>query len=496
MQRSYFELETLFGKALTLRSVASLLRWDAEVMMPPKSHLLRAQQLATVNTLVQEIILSPQTARLLKNEDPLNKTLDAWQSKNLELMHRQYKRLKALPATLIQKLDTSIRQADAFWLEAKNAKNYAIFEPAFRQLLLVVKEKAHRLADSLAVTPFEALMDEHDPKRKQSEVESLLNEIKPLFPTIIVKAQQQSMFTPLPITGKFLKRKQNALCRELLHLLHFPLSQGRLDESIHPFTEGMSQDIRITTIFDRHNPLNTIMGLLHELGHALYDCALPTAYRFQCVGLDAGMVVHEAMALFWEKMIGSSALFTPWLAQHLQHHFGASNQWSAENIFGLLTKVDPTKIRIEADELCYMGHIILRYEAEKALFNNEISTKDIPAFWQEYTQKLLGITLQEPEVDCLQDIHWAQGYFGYFQAYGLGLLFSAQIYAFLQKNHPSLLSAIKEGRFEPLLNWFKENIFQWGSFYSANELIQQSTKQALHSQPFIDYLNEKYHLHS
>lgn len=493
MQRQYLELEAIFKKALTLRSVASLLRWDAEVMMPRQSHLLRAEQLTVVNTLVQDIVLSAKTARLLKTEPPPPESLDAWQSKNLELMHRQYKRLHAIPASLIQKLDKCIRTADAAWADAKKAGDYSIFEPAFSQLLRVVKEKAQRLSDCLSVAPFEALMDEHDPKRKQSEVDALLNETKQLFPQIIFLAQKNAAQTCIPFEGKFSKKKQNALCHELLRLLHFPLKQGRLDESVHPFTEGVAQDIRITTIFDRFNPLNTIMGLMHELGHALYDCALPSLYRFQLVGQDAGMVVHEGMALFWEKMVGSSAIFTPWLAQHLQHHFGPSEQWSADNIYAHLTAVDPEKIRIEADEVSYMGHIILRYEVEKALFSDDLQAKDIPQFWQEQTKAILGVNLSNPGVDCLQDIHWAQGYFGYFQAYGLGLLFAAQIHTYLLKNHAMLFSQMKEGNFIPLLNWFKENIFQWGSFYNANQLIEQVTKTELQSQPFMDYLKQKYH---
>jgi len=491
LQNAYEELEAIFRKVLILRSVKSLLRWDAEVMMPQKSHLLRAQQLSTLQTLTQELVFSSKVARLLKIVDAQKALLNPWQQVNVALMQHQYQSLSSLPPKLIFKLDKAIRIAESAWFDARADNNYKLFANAFDALLKVYREKANRLAEHLGCSPYEALMDEYDPGRKQSTVDNLLNQVKPHYPGIIQKAQARNLAST-PIIGRYRKRTQYALCRELLRLLHFPMDQGRLDESVHPFTEGIAQDIRITTIFNRENPLQTLMGLMHELGHALYDNGLPLAYRFQLVGKDGGMLIHEGVALFWEKMLGCSQAFATWLSHHMQAHFEHPEIWTPENIFSHLTKVDPTLIRIEADEVCYMGHIILRYEIEKALFNDGLMAKDIPELWREKTVSLLGYHPQNLTQDCLQDIHWAHGYFGYFHTYGLGFLFAAQLFEFLHQHHPQVFTGIANGSFMPLLDWFKENLFQWGARFDADVLITQLTQSPLQTQPFITYLQEKY----
>lgn len=493
MQTAYQELEAIFRKVLVLRSVSSLLRWDAEVMMPKNSHHLRAEQLTTLHTLTQELVLSGQVARFLKKAAQEKDQLDSWQQINLSLMERQYTHLSALPHRLVEKINHAIRNAEHAWFAAREEGNFRLFEPALQKLVGLHQEKGQRLAERLQVTPFEALIDEHDPQRTQAEIDRLLKQIKPYFPQIIYAAAQQ-VESPLAITGKYPKRKQFALCRELLRLLHFPMKQGRLDESVHPFTEGIAEDIRITTIFDRHNPLHTLLGLIHELGHALYDNALPRSYRFQLVGQDAGMVIHEGMALFWEKIIASLPEFTEWLAIHLQAHFGHLPCWSADNIYHLLLQIDPHRPRMEADEIGYMGHIMIRYEIEKALFCENMRVKDIPGLWQEKMKTLLGIDLIDPTQDCLQDIHWAHGYFGYFHTYALGFFFAAQLFTSLKQHHSHVFAPIRAGNFLPLLGWLQEHLFQWGAHFNSNQLIIHLTGQPFHGQPYIDYLCQKYQI--
>lgn len=492
MKEAYTELERIFKKVQVLRSVASLLRWDAEVVMPKKSHLLRAEQLSALHALTQELVVSPQVARYLKTASMQIERFDPWQRVNIELMQRQYHHLATLPTRLVQKIDNGIRVAEAAWFEARENQDYALFAPSFQKLIGLVQEKANRLSDKFNVSPYEALMDEHDPKRKQSDVDRLLGEVKILFPKLISRAQEKNR--PLiAITGRYPKRQQEPLCKQLLRLMHFPMDNGRLDESVHPFTEGVAQDIRITTIFDRQNPLNTVMGLMHELGHALYDSALPIERRFELVGMDAGMVIHEGVALFWEKILGGSPAFAKWLSGYLYEHF-PHPAFAPENIYGHLTDVNPSRIRIEADEVCYLGHIILRYEIEKALFNQEIKAQDIPALWEAKVQSILGYCPSDPGMDCLQDIHWAHGYFGYFHTYGLGFLFATQLQQYIMQHHSHIFKSLEEGKFMPLLNWFKENIFMTGARFNGDEIILRSTESNLQSQGYIAYLRTKYEI--
>lgn len=489
----YWDLVALFRKISVLRSISSLLRWDMEVMMPRKSEQLRAEQLSILHTLSQDLLLSSKVKPLLREANAQRETLDAFARRNLDLMTHQHKILTALPPKFIYKLNGAINQADSAWLAAKNASDFTLFAQPFTTLIKLIKEKAHRLSDKLGIPPYEALIDEYDPGRKQSDIDNLFGQIKAFYPDIIYSAQK-AFNTEIPLSlQKYDKRAQMALCKELLHLLHFPLDKGRLDESVHPFTEGIQEDIRITTIFDRKNPLNTIMGLMHELGHALYDNALPLLYRFQLVGQDAGMVIHEGIALFWEKMLGTSQPFIQWLSQHLTLHFPQTN-WDPRAIYQKLNAVNPCAPRIDADEICYLAHIILRYEIEKALLCGDVTVKHLPDFWQSKLQTLLGIQKADPASDCLQDIHWAQGYFGYFHTYGLGFLFAAQIHETLQKENPKLFDQLTFDNSKPLLDWFKVNIFSLGAFLPADELIYNTSKMPLSWQPCLHYFQKKYAL--
>ncbi len=491
--QAYLDLVTLFRKILILRSISSLLRWDSEVVMPPKSENLRAEQLSSLHTLSQELLLSREVKYFLKRALEIKDSLDDSQKRNLDLMAHQHRYLTALPPKLVLKLNQAMQHAEVAWLQAKTARDFKLFETPFHALVKLVKEKASRLSEKLGIPPFEALIDEYDPNRKQVEIDDLFNQIKVFYPNLIYQAQK-AFNDEIPIsTQKYDKRSQFALCKELLRLLHFPLEKGRLDESVHPFTEGVQEDIRITTIFDRKNPLNTIMGLMHELGHALYDNALPLPTRFQCVGQDAGMVIHEGVALFWEKMLGTSRPFILWLSQHLKQHF-PEGPWEPDAIYQKLNHVNPHAARIDADEICYLAHIILRYETEKALFNGELSAKHLPEFWEAKVFQLLGIKKENPAEDCLQDIHWAQGYFGYFHTYGLGFLFAAQLHEELQINHPDFFTKIAFDNSGPLLDWFTENIFQKGALFPADTLIQSVTHMPLSWQPCLHYFQRKYDL--
>lgn len=490
MQTAYLELEAIFRKALTLKSVASLLSWDAQVMMPSKSYLLRASQFAALDSTIHELITSNKTSLLLSQANAQSEQLTTISQRNLALMTRYHQRNTALPTHFVEQYDKAVRMSEHAWYDAKKHNDFAIFKYPFAELITLVREKAQRISQVLGVNPFEALMDEYDPHRKQLEIDALFNNVKPLFPDLIAARLLQPLVTPT-LSGEFSKNKQLKLCQAMLADFSFSLDNGRLDESIHPFTEGAPEDIRMTVSFDRTNPLNTILGLVHELGHGLYDSALPADYRFTLVGQDAGMAMHEGLALFWEKCIGTSMPFVMWLSKLLPEYLGESNHWHIDNLYALLTQVNPQKPRIESDELCYMAHVLIRYETEKALFSNEITSNDVPAFWQSLCQKNLGIQV-DGEKDCLQDIHWAQGYFGYFQSYGIGFIFATQLHYVMQLHHPEIYHHIATGNMVPLVAFLKHAICQHGARYSTNELIEKATHQPLQTDALIHYLKTKY----
>ncbi len=458
-------------------------------MMPPQSYALRGTQLAALNTVIHELITQSNTKKCLEQANALSDKLSPILQRNLALMKKQHLRYSALPSHFIEAYDKALRLSEHAWTQAKQHNNFSLFESAFLELFTLVKEKGERLSQVLGVSPFEALMDEYDPNRKQADIDTLFDKIKPFFPELI-KAHLLLPQPTLAQSGTFAKAKQMKLAKALLKQFDLSLNNTRLDESLHPFSEGQKGDLRLTFSFDKENPLNALLSLLHEIGHGLYDNALPQDYLFTLVGQDAGMVAHEGLALFWEKCIGTSWHFSDYLSTLLPTYFGESSQWQADNIYDLLTQVNPNKPRIESDELCYMAHILIRYETEKALFGGDLPVKDLPDFWQAQCQQTLGITVGP--TDFMQDIHWAQGYFGYFHVYGLGFLLACQLHLFIQHYQGALLHHIAQGNMIPMITFLKMHFYQHGAMFSADALIEKVTTQPLSHHACIEYLKTKY----
>jgi len=494
MKTPYQLIEKRFERIDTLRSIIHLLRWDAEVMMPLGSTEIRAAQLSLLDLECNSILRSKKTAMLLDRVESSISNLTDWQQANVVEMRRLWIYGNTVPKRLINSLHRAVTKAEVQWRRAVEENNFKILCPHLERVVGLVREKAHYLAENLGSSAYDALLDEYDPGRTTREIDSLFETLRTSLPVLIEQAIQCQEGIPiLEINGDIPVARQRDLGRAVMKQLGFPFEKGRLDESLHPFTEGTAEDIRITSRFAENNFLSGLMGILHETGHAMYDFGLPSDWFLQPVGRDRGMTIHESQALLLEMMIGRSREFFEFSAPLIAEKFMVSGpEWAPENLFRLATRVRKSFIRMEADELTYPLHVLVRYELEKEIFEGTLQVKDLPDAWNEYYRQGMGICPETLKQGCLQDSHWPQGYFGYFSTYALGAITASQLFRVLNREHPETPNHISCGNFESLFSWLNEKVYRFGAKLSTRDLMKQSVGENLNSEGYLSYLKEKY----
>jgi len=375
----YQQLEQEFRRLHAFRGAASLLRWDAAVMMPRGSEDLRGEQLAALETESHSLAISPRVSRLLDRAEANAQGLDDWQAANLREMRRERDHAIATPQSLVSRLAKATARAEVKWVEAKQKSDFAFFAPHLEEVINLLRDKANLLGKALNLDPYDALADEFSPGLRSTEIDAMFTTLGRRLPGLIQEViELQAQRPPLEIAGKFSISKQRQLALELMKQIGFPFDRGRLDESEHPFTGGLPGDVRITTHFSATDPLTGLMGVLHETGHAMYDVGLPEAWRGQPVGNDRGMAVQESQSLLLEMLICRNKPFLRYLKPLLEKSFGVGGpQWEADNLYRLLIRVRRSLIRVDADEVTYPVHIMLRYELE-----NEILKGDLKIAWE------------------------------------------------------------------------------------------------------------------
>jgi carboxypeptidase Taq len=417
-----------------------------------------------------------------------------WQIANLREMRRQRDHAIATPVALISRLTRAASRAEARWLEARQQGKFALFAPHLEEIVHLVRDKAALLGQALNLAPYDALVDEFSPGITTADIDAMFKALSRRLPSLtreVIAAQETRPLTPL--SGKFPPGKQRALILEVMRAMGFPFDRGRLDESEHPFTEGVPGDIRVTTRLDADEPFSGLLGALHETGHALYDLGLPQDWRDQPVGRDRGMALEESQSLLIEMIVCRSRPFVRYLQPLLAKHFGvAGPEWDIENIYGHLTRVKRGLIRVDADELTYPQHIMLRYELEKQLLSGELAVRDLPEAWNSGMEMRLGIRPDNDADGCLQDIHWAVGSFGYFPSYALGAVIAGQLYETLRTDVPELDEQLSHGDYAGLLGWLRTHVHSLGAKVPVQELMKTATGRPLSAVSFLRYVESKY----
>ncbi|HUN74568.1 MAG TPA: carboxypeptidase M32 [Steroidobacteraceae bacterium] len=490
----YKQLEQEFKRLHAFRGALSLLRWDAAVMMPRGSADVRGEQLAALETEYHAVLTSPRITRLLDRAQANAQGLTDWQVANLREMRRQRDHAIATPVSLISRLARATSRAEVQWLEARHQGRFEVFAPHLEEVVNLVRDKAALLGQALNLAPYDALVDEFSPGLTTADIEAVFKALSRRVPALIREVIGLQEHQPLlPIAGKFPPAKQRALSVEIMKAIGFPFERGRLDESEHPFTEGVPGDIRVTTRFDSADLFSGLLGALHETGHAMYDLGLPQEWRDQPVGRDRGMALEESQSLLLEMLVCRSRPFVTYLAPLLAKHFGLSGpEWDPENLYAQVTRVRRSLIRVDADELTYPLHILLRYELEKKLLNGELAVRDLRDAWNAGMEQRLGIRPTTDAEGCLQDIHWAVGSFGYFPSYALGAVIAVQLYDSLRAELPGLDAEIARGEFSSLFGWLRKNVHGLGAKVSVQDLLKSATGKTLSAAPFIRYLEGKY----
>ncbi len=489
----YKQLEQEWKRLHAFRGAMAVLRWDAAVMMPRGSADVRGEQLAALETEHHSLVTAPKITRLLDRAQANTAGLEDWQVANLREMRRQRDFAIATPVALISRLAKAASKAEMKWLAARESGKFEDFAPYLEEVVHLVRDKAQLLGQARSLSPYDALVDEFSPGLTSAEIDAMFKALGRRLPGLIrdVLARQEQR-PLLPITGKFSAGKQRALAVEVMKAVGFPFDRGRLDESEHPFTEGVPGDVRITTRFDPIEPFSGLLGALHETGHAMYDVGLPAEFADQPVGRDRGMALEESQSLLMEMIVCRSRGFVRYLRPLLEKHFGVSGpEWTEENLYAHLTRVKRGAIRVDADELTYTLHIQLRYDLEKKLLEGTLAVRNLRDAWNAGMERL-SVKPQNDLEGVLQDVHWAVGSFGYFPSYALGAVMAAQFYDALSEAVPDVDVQIARGDFTGLMGWLRENVHSQGARISAQELMKKATGKPLSAAATLRYLENKY----
>ena len=492
---AYAALETRFARLSALDDARGMLGWDQATMMPAGGAEARGEQIAALATVCHGILTAPALADDLAAAEASADSLDPWQRANLEAMHRQWRHATAVDEDLVSALSRAASACEHVWRQARRAADFAMVKDRLETLLNLVCHKADAKSAALGLSPYDALLDTYEPGGRAADIEVVFADLAAFLPGFMstVIERHASRPAPLAITDTVPAARQQALGERIMAQLGFNFHHGRLDVSEHPFSGGVPTDQRITTRYDESDPLTGFMAVLHETGHSLYEAGLPTEWRGQPVGVARGMSVHESQSLLMEMQVGCSRLFLTAVAPMIAESLGVDGPaWQPENVYRLATRVAPGFIRVDADEVTYPAHVMLRFDLERAMIADDLRVADLPAAWNEGLKRLLGIVPSSDREGCLQDIHWYDGAFGYFPTYTLGAMTAAQLMAAARQADPAIDMGIAKGDLAPLLAWLRKNVHARASSLSTPDLVSAATGEPLHARYFKEHLTARY----
>ncbi len=493
---AYNELTGSWTRLHHLGHLQSIAGWDQAANMPPKGNEARAAALTEMAALLHRLRtdarLPDQLARA--EQEPLSDL----QRANLREMNREWRASNALPESLVERQQMATSRCEHAWRSQRPANDWAGFVENFRPVLTLAREEAGLLSAHSGLRKYDALMDRYEPGLTCATVERVFGDLRQWLPGLIQKvqarqAQAQAEAPLIEPVGPFPLAAQRALCDQVMRLLGFDFEAGRLDVSTHPFCGGVPEDVRMTTRFREDNFLGSLMGTVHETGHGRYEQNLPRALLGQPVAQARSMALHESQSLSFEMQLGSHPGFVSGLAPMISQAFGAQPAFAPQNLHRLLTRVKPGFIRVDADEVTYPAHIILRFEIERPLIEGEIEIEDLPALWDAKMMELLGVDTRGNFKDGpLQDVHWPEALFGYFPCYSLGAMYAAQWFAAMRRALPDLDARIGRGDLAFVFDWLRDNIWQQASRWTTDELALRASGEVLNPQHFKAHLEARY----
>ncbi len=476
-----------------LGEISALLSWDQNVGMPSAAAGGRAAQLTYLQNQITDLWHAGEFDLQIKSLD--TKTLGDVERAIIRNLERAVKYYTRVPKTLIAQKTEVNAQAFSVWQEARQKNDYKMYQGILKKVFELEKQVAQHLADTK--NPYDSLLDLYEPDLTSDTVKKLFGELKPaiksLLSTIVSTPKYKKDNAFLTQDMSFPLDAQKKLSDFMLHAMQFPSTRGRLDQSAHPFTTTVgAHDVRITTRYLAHDFRSSYASTIHEAGHALYELGINEDYAGTPLGGGVSLGIHESQSRYWENMVGKNPLFLAYMEPVLQALFPAQfASGTIQDFIRYVNYVRPGHIRVEADEVTYNLHIILRFEIEHDLINNKLQFEDLQDAWNTKTKQYLGITPPNDTNGVLQDVHWSYGSIGYFPTYTLGNIYAAQIAAKMNKEI-KIKDLLAHGELAPIREWLKKNVHQYGSFYMPKELIKKLGYAGPDSSYFISYLTKKY----
>lgn len=498
------DYEKLMEKVKNLavfESSMAVIQWDMETKMPPKGIGLRSQQLALLSGLDHKMMTDPEIGALIdtiRKEKEYSK-LNEVQKRNIYLIKKQYDEQTKLPEKLVVDIAKQRAISVDIWKKAKAVKNYKMFKPELEKLVNLQKEAAQILMKvKETATPYDALIDIFEPKMDAKTITKVFGELRVGLVSLIKKcedAPKQPDINVLKHTVPIEKQRNIAIA--LAEAVNYDVTSkqagGRIDETEHPFTTGYYDDVRITTHYFEKAYASSIFSVLHEAGHAMYEQGLNREWMYQPVGAGCSSGFHESQSRFVENIVGRSREFWTHFLPKMRKTAGRTlANVKLDKFVHAINQVKPSKIRVEADEVTYCLHIIIRFNIEQDLFANKIKVSELPEIWNQKYKEYLGIRIQNDSEGVMQDTHWASGLYGYFPSYALGNIYSGQELATLEKDLPDWRKQLAKGNFKPTKQWLTRNIHMQGNLYDPQVLLKKVTGKTLDVKPYLTYLNKKY----
>ncbi len=494
MSEEWDRLRALLGEIADLHGAGAVLEWDQQVNMPPGGARARGAQLGTVGRVAHERFTSPELGRLLEALRKRLPTLDPGSddARLIRVTARDFDKAVRVPGSYVEERARVTTLAFQAWHEARQASRFAHFQPLLEEIV----DLLHRYVGFFPRPdhPYDILLDDFEPGMKTAEVASVFAALRPkqvaLVRSIAASGRQvDDSFLSQP----FDEKGQWDFGVEVMTKLGYDWNQGRQDKSAHPFTQTLGAgDVRITTRVDPRFLGTALFGSMHECGHALYDQGRAPELERTPLGEAASLAVHESQSRLWENLVGRSRPFWSAFYPRLQQVFPQLAGVPLERFYRGINRVQPSLIRVEADEATYNLHVMLRMQIEIDLIEGKLAVKDLPQRWNEAMEEYLGITPPNDAQGVLQDVHWSTGGMGYFPTYALGNLISAQLWERIHRDLPDLDRQIGEARFDGLLAWLRENIHRHGRRYEPQELVKRVTGSAIDAGPYVRYLQRKF----
>ena len=492
MSEKLEQLKERLGEVEDIGRAASVLGWDQQVNMPPGGSEARGQQLATLSKIAQEKFIADEVGRLI---DDLKKELDGADTDEAALVRvaaRNYDKAKRVPPSFIAEQAIATSKAFDAWLEARGKSDFSIFQPHLEKVV----ELVHKYVSFFPPGdhPYDTLLDDYEPGMKTSDVKAIFDRLRPkqvkLIKAIAASKQVKSDF----LFKKYNEKKLNDLGVQVITKFGYDWTRGRQDKAPHPFESNFSvNDVRITTRYEEENPLAMLFSTMHEAGHALYEQGVNPAYERTPLAGGTSLAIHESQSRMWENLVGRSLPFWEHFYPSFKKTFASQLEGvSLKSFYRAINRVEPSFIRVNADEATYNLHIMLRLELEIGMVEGTIAVRDLPEIWNTKMQEYLGITPPNDAQGVLQDIHWSSGLIGYFSTYALGNLVSAQLWEKIKKDIQGLEDQIRKGDFSELLAWLRKNIHRHGQKYEPQRLVEMVTGSTISPEPYVRYLTKKY----